>query len=124
MYSRPTSATFAALTMASAASTAPTKPLVSIMPSASIFIRDPPPTTVLLSLSVSFWREILLAHGEIQSNKTAQSRQGRQEVGCCQWFGADLKIWQLRIQPQAGVLRFVSGRDLGHSGSSRAFSVA
>src|SRR6185503_10895704 len=35
MYSFPSSVTFAALTIASAASTAPTKPLVSTIPSAS-----------------------------------------------------------------------------------------
>src|SRR5215510_11705215 len=47
MYSRPTSTTFAAFTIASAASTAPTNPLVSIIPSASIFIEESPPSASL-----------------------------------------------------------------------------
>jgi hypothetical protein len=61
------------LTIASAASTAPTNPLVSIIPSASMFISSNPPIKPIeLSLSASFGES---AHGETETNKTLGVRQ-------------------------------------------------
>src|SRR5437667_11059557 len=55
MYSRPTRSTLAVLTMASAASMAPTRPLVSIMPNAS------------LDIGISFWRGIGVYHVDVRA---------------------------------------------------------
>src|SRR5215469_12239805 len=76
MYSLPTSTTFAAFTIASAASTAPTNPLVSIIPSASIFIENiPPPKAILLSFERELWREIHRLTERFKLTKTDLSRQ-------------------------------------------------
>src|SRR5215212_8902453 len=82
MYSRPSNTTFAALTIASAASTAPTNPFVSIIPSASIAIRRVLRLRRLIRIVSARLGENSLAHEEIQTNKTPAASQAKSKIGC------------------------------------------
>src|SRR4029077_17725664 len=86
VFSKPTSSTFAALTMASAASTIPTKPLTSIIPSASAI------EISYRNLAVDKLFGFLAGHGV--------ERRGRRRGG-----GIDLRLGARHVQAPERAVR-------------------